>query len=404
MKEFKAFDVDAVNEIPFSQEEPTIYRLKINDTISLSGLYRIHNNPDKIVILFNGAKTKENMTGPSFTRWSWAYGHNLSFVCFDDPIVSGTQLTNLGWYVGTSSIDIQEYINAIVDHLILSLGIHPSHVFFYGSSGGGFAALMAAIRLRGSVAVVNNPQTNIFKYHKSASQLLVNNFFKEVSITPESEVYYRFSVLHAIKKYDYIPSFLYVQNIQDKFHLDRHLIPFQSSILHTLSAVKDYPNKFCFQFFNDRRGHSIFSDKAEFLNEIHQAANLTSITQVYPSLFEMKKSDSLTENIIWYTLQDNTTSVDISFELNFEPLSENARPAIFLVDTDLIGFHELRKHGYSYSQSLKCAFKYIDSIQPKQKIAISVHKDLTAKRIGLRKWKCVGDLHFKNFEINYKND
>lgn len=207
MKEFKAFDVNAANEIPVSQEEPTIYRLKINNSISLSGLYRIHKNPDRIVILFNGAKTKENMTGPSFTRWSWAYGHDLSFVCFDDPIVSGTQLTNLGWYVGTSSIDLQEHINTIVNHIILSLGINPAHVFFYGSSGGGFAALMAAIRLRGSVAVVNNPQTNIFKYHKSVSQLLVDNFFQDMNITPESEIYYRFSVLHAIKKYDYIPPF-----------------------------------------------------------------------------------------------------------------------------------------------------------------------------------------------------
>ncbi|MGN5044468.1 alpha/beta hydrolase family protein [Aeromonas sp. 3P] len=404
MKEFQTTEVDSILHIPTSQEEPVIYKLKINDSLYLSGLYRVNKETDKLVVFFNGAINGDLTDRPNFMRWSWAYENNLSFVCFDDPIVSCTQSTNLGWYIGSSECDIQEYIYMITNHLVKSLCIEPNRVIFYGSSGGGFAALMAAIRLRGSVAVVNNPQTNIFKYYKSAANRLTDNFFKNEKISSDSDIYHRFSVLHAIKKYDYIPAVLYVQNIQDRFHLERHLIPFQTSTLQILSSVGDYPNKIYFHFFNDNRGHSVFSDKKEFISEINQAVTLSKATKVYPSLFNLKKSNYLNENIIWYELQDNTISVDVSFELNFEPSPDNSRPAIFLVDTDKIGFHELKKHGYSYSKSLKCAFKYIDNLHPGKKITIEVHKELAAKRIGLRKWKCVGELHFKNLEVKNRND
>lgn len=404
MKEFQTTEVDSIYNISTSQEEPVIYKLKINDSLSLSGLYRINKKTDKLVILFNGAINGELTDRPNFMRWSWAYENNLSFVCFDDPIVSCTRSTNLGWYIGSSECDLQEYIHMITSHLVQSLCIEPNSVIFYGSSGGGFAALMAAIRLRGSVAVVNNPQTNIFKYYQSAANRLTDNFFKNDKISADSDIYHRFSILHAIKKYDYIPAVLYVQNIQDRFHLERHFIPFQTSILQILSSIEDYPNKLYFHFFNDNRGHSIFSDKKEFINEINQAVTLTKATLVYPSLFKLKDSNSLNEKITWYELQDNTISVDVSFELIFEPSLDNSRPAIFLVDTDLTGFHDLKRHGYSYSKSLKCAFKYIDNVHPDKKITIPVHKELAAKRIGLRKWKCVGDLHFKNLEVKDKND
>lgn len=405
MKKFKTIEIDSTHEILLSQEEPIIYKLKIDEILSLSDLYRVHNNTDKIIVFFNGAINGDLNNDPTFMRWSWANENNLSFICFDDPIVSCTQQTNLGWYIGTSNHDIQEFINDILEHIIKSLKISPKNIIFYGSSGGGFAAMMAAIRLRGSVAVVSNPQTNIFKYYKTASQRFIKSFFENEDVSSNSSIYYRFSVSDAIKKYNYIPAILYIQNIQDKFHLERHLLPLQQYIFETFLSIGDYPNKIHFNFFNDSRGHSSFSNIEDFLKEIEQAKNLVKKNISYPSLFNSNPFTSLSEKIIWHELQTaEKNNVEVSFELNFEPLLENIRPAILLIDTDKKNYHELKKHGYSFSKSLNFAFKYIDGIKPNEKVQIIIPKDLGAKRISLRKWKCIGDLHSKNFEVKVNND
>lgn len=405
MKKFKTIEIDSTHEILLSQEEPIIYKLKIDERLSLSGLYQINDNTDKIIVFFNGAINGDLNNNPTFMRWSWANDNNLSFICFDDPIVSCTQLTNLGWYIGTSNYDLQQFINNILEHIIKSLKLSPENIIFYGSSGGGFAAMMAAIRLRGSVAVVSNPQTNIFKYYKSATQRFIDNFFNEKDISSNSSNYYRFSVTDAIKKYNYIPAILYIQNIQDKFHLERHLLPFQEYIFETFLSIGDYPNKIYFNFFNDNKGHSSFSNIEEFLKEIEQANNLKKTTTSYPSLFNPNPFSYLNEKTVWHELQNpGKDNLEVSFELNFEPLVENIRPAIFLIDTDEKNYHELKNHGYSFSKSLNCAFKYIDGIQPNEKVKIIIPKNLVAKRISLRKWKCTGDLHSKNFEVKVNHD
>lgn len=405
MNKFKTIQINSVSEISISQEEPTVYKLKIDDILSLSGLYGIKNDTDRVIIFFNGAVNGDLDSDPIFMRWSWAFENNLSFICFDDPIVSCTQLTNLGWYIGNSKHDIQDYINSILQHIIKLLNINSNDIIFYGSSGGGFASLMAAIRLRGSVAVVNNPQTNIFKYYESATQRFIGNFFKEEKISDQHKSFYRFSVLHAIEKYNYIPATIYTQNIQDKFHLERHFFPFQTSVLKTLSSIEDYPNKICFNFFNDGRGHSVFSDKQDFLNEIALARSLSKTASLYPSLFVSNPFKHLTEKVVWHELEIPVTkNITVSFELIFEPLLDNKRPAILLVDTKIKDYHELKKYGYSFSKSLNCAFKYIDDVLPNEKIKILIYKEIGAKRISLRKWKCIGDLHSKNFEVIINND
>lgn len=398
MSNFETIEVNDINEIPSLQHEPTIYKFRIDNTLSLSGLFSIKPNPSNIFIFFNGAIRGELSPKPHFMRWSWAYEKKLSFICFDDPIVSCTQLTNIGWYVGTEKHDLQHYINLIISTLITSLNITADKVFFYGSSGGGFASIIAATRLRGSVAIACNPQTNIFNYDNHAVDKLISNFFCNTNVSPDSDIYYRFSLFHTMKKYDYIPSIIYVQNIQDKFHLENHYLPFQTSILKLFSAIEDYPNKILTTFFNDNRGHGAISGKEQFVHEINQAMNLDNKFSLYPSMFDINKDVSLSENTTWFELQDNHSNFLVSFELTISGETEENNPVIFLLDNENIDHDTLKQHGFSYSHSLKFVFKYIPTIASGKTIEITVDKSLKARRIGLRKWKCANKIQLKNIK------
>lgn len=404
MSNFKTIEVSNISEIPSIHTEPTIYKFKIDDNLSLSGLFSIKPNPENIIIFFNGAIRGELSSSPYFMRWSWAYEQKLSFICFDDPVVSCTQLTNIGWYVGTAQHDLQHYINLIISNIISSLNIGPNKVFFYGSSGGGFASLIAATRLRGSVAIACNPQTNVFNYHKNAVQKFTSNFFGNTNISPENDIYYRFCVLHSIKKFDYIPNIIYVQNIQDKFHLEKHFFPLQSLILTLLSAIGDYPNKLHTTLFNDQRGHGAISGKEEFINEINHAINLDNEVSVYPSMFNINKNILLSENISWYELQDNHSNFIVSFELDIEGKTDGVNPVIFLIDNENIDHDTLKNHGFSYSNSLGCLFKYIPKITPGEIIEIHIHKSLKTRRIGFRKWNCNNNIQLIKIKTEATDD
>ncbi len=400
MVEFDCFDIYSINEISFPQDKPTVYRLKISDKITLSGLYYLKKDTSKIVVLFNGALSGKASARPTFMRWSWAYESDLSFISFDDPIVSCTQLTNLGWYVGTHDLDIQEYINIIIKHLITCNDICPSRVFFYGSSGGGFASIMAAIRLRNSVAIVCNPQTNVFSYYEKFSKKLTDNFFQGVDLSPDGEVFYRFSLQAAISKFNYIPTIIYNQNIQDKFHFENHFIPFQKALFSILSSVKSYPNRLNVNLICDKRGHSSISSKEEFILELEQATRLSANNVYYPPLIDDATSEVLDDNVIWFSVSDKSKDFEVSFKLSSDATLEAEKPAIFMVDAENIEQAILIKNGYSYSKRFKCAFKYIERINDEQETVFTVDKDMRAVRVGFRAWHRLGSLNLKNVKIS----
>jgi len=362
-------------------------------------LYYITNNTDNVVVLFNGALSGKPSSRPTFMRWSWAYENNVSFISFDDPVVSCTQLTNLGWYVGTENYDIQEYINNIIVHLTKTLNISPSRISFYGSSGGGFAAIMASIRLKNSIAIACNPQTNVFNYYEKFSKKFTDSFFQGVDLSSESNIYYRFCLKAAILKFDYIPTIIYNQNIQDKFHLEKHFIPFQSTLINLLSSIEDYPNQLHVNLICDKRGHSSISSKEQFAFELEQANVLNNENIHYPPLHGSTTHTVLDDNVIWYYVGDEKDDLKISFNILSDVIVETEKPAIFLVDTENLEHSTLKKNGYSYSQRLKCAFKYIEKLNSNDETIITVDKNMKAIRIGFRGWNRLGNLRLNKVKI-----
>ncbi|MGL5128236.1 MAG: hypothetical protein ACRC7D_08780 [Aeromonas popoffii] len=409
MKEFKTLEVSNICEIETEHEEPTIYKLKLDDTLTLSGLYHISKKTDRIVVFFNGATTGALTGRSNFMRWSWGYKAGISFISFDDPVVSCTKLTNLGWYIGTKDIDVQEVINEILQHIIESNNIASNRVVFYGSSGGGFAAIMAAIRLRGSVAVAINPQTNILKYHKKSHEKVINNFFPSDSLldNPKNKVIERFSTIESIRKSQYIPNILYIQNTQDAFHLNNHYLPFHNFYMKITRDVGSFKNKLHIRLFNHEDGHSSISDKNEFLNEVSFALeNLSDSTTESVSMGSPLDKVSLGDKVHWVNTEGAIEECLIIISISLSNLcsQHDTRPAILLFECHDYSVDKLKEIGLGFSDSFGCAFKYINITNNEQVISIKVKNSVSIQKIGIRRWKSINTPILDSFTIKYDRE
>ena len=102
-----------------------------------------------------------------------------------------------------------------------------SHVIFFGSSGGGFAALQASLHFPESLAVAINPQTSIGKYlPKAVERYLRINWPGHRSLEGlpvEHDLTEAYSSGHS-------NTVAYLQNKRDIFHIDDHQRPFYQAL------------------------------------------------------------------------------------------------------------------------------------------------------------------------------
>lgn len=84
---------------------------------------------------------------------------NLLF--FSDPSLYLDTRLKPSWFTGnTLQPNLQTDITKIIHHLC-----QGKRIILFGASGGGFAALEQATKLKGCTALVSNLQTDIFEYH-----------------------------------------------------------------------------------------------------------------------------------------------------------------------------------------------------------------------------------------------
>jgi hypothetical protein len=149
--------------------EPIDRALKLNGLHwSFPAIY-FSSNHLRLFVMTSGAVDREKFTLPVFNRWTWAGqgefpGHVL---CISDPTLELNDDMKLGWYLGTDKHDATEELCRLIRRFAKTLGIPENRIVFWGSSGGGFAALSMASRIEGSTAVAINAQTDAFSYDVS---------------------------------------------------------------------------------------------------------------------------------------------------------------------------------------------------------------------------------------------
>jgi hypothetical protein len=226
--------------------------------VNLPCRLKLLSGSDTLFVMLNGAVDRAKPL-PVFARWNWGKvlgGHVLAFC---DPTLYLDDQIRLGWFVGNRSIDPMQALLRTVELVRVQLGIAHSCVVFYGSSGGGFASMIAAASSPVGRAIVVNPQTAITSYYPKAVDRIAQVF--AVGWTPQrclEEYPLRWSALEAIAEAGRRQNDLrivYAQNQLDNVHYARHFIPFCSATGAQQAGGLSSDGRMFTHIYNSPEGH-----------------------------------------------------------------------------------------------------------------------------------------------------
>lgn len=186
--------------------------------------YRGHPDADTLIVMLHGAVEKE-------LRWPWFNGMgvlkdlptNKLFIA--DPTIGLDEGLRLAWYAGSAAQpELQSVIGRAVEAIHRLSG--SANLAFFGSSGGGFAALQFSRHFPESLAIAVNPQTSISRYFRSSVQDYERRAWDlgpVDSLPIEHDLTSAYNAGHS-------NTIAYIQNERDKFHIREHQSPFLHSL------------------------------------------------------------------------------------------------------------------------------------------------------------------------------
>nr|VFK67895.1 MAG: hypothetical protein BECKUNK1418G_GA0071005_11736 [Candidatus Kentron sp. UNK]VFK73178.1 MAG: hypothetical protein BECKUNK1418H_GA0071006_11706 [Candidatus Kentron sp. UNK] len=226
MRDIKSHTIYSTTELDLIYDEPVLNELH-DWPYSNHFFSYFKRESTRLVVMLQGGIDREKVPLPVFQRWSWSEEIKGSVLILNDPTLFGNQLI-LGWWQGEESSYALSSACDFIRLIIGKLGYSIQDVLFYGSSAGGFSALMMAGHLGCGLAIVNNPQINLLERHiEQPFQAVLETKFRGISREEAFNEYpTRFSVSALFKEINYIPRILYYQNVKDHLHFEGQYLPF----------------------------------------------------------------------------------------------------------------------------------------------------------------------------------
>ncbi len=182
---------------------------------------------NELFVVFHGANTSKNHFYPRFERVHSMQSSVKSFMAFADPTIQMglKQDMWLSWFLGGPSFDPLPLISRVVHKALGRTG--AKYVAFVGGSGGGYAALRASAAWPGSLAYIQDPQTQIHQYVPS----VVSKYFNTVWPGWDSEQLMaafpeRFNMVDHYATLQPRNFVYYAQSQSDTAHVANHFAPF----------------------------------------------------------------------------------------------------------------------------------------------------------------------------------
>ena len=233
---------------------------------------RLEPGADRLFIMLHGAIDRSKQPLPAFARWNWGKilgGHVLA-VC--DPTLYQHPDVEIGWFVGSKVQHAIPGLVAITAQVQEALRVPEGNAIYYGSSGGGYSAILAASRMGAhGRAIAINPQIEIRKYHLRHVSALAHALGNsegpcDLDTLPPAST----SAIHAYRAaldINKAPSLLIAQNTADKFHLRNHYSAFVNAFGLSPEGGFDNERRIGSILFRDPGGHSSGESK-ELVNQI----------------------------------------------------------------------------------------------------------------------------------------
>lgn len=226
-------------------------------------LVRFASGNDNMICFGSGAYDPAKLSPPIYRRYSWQSEFKESVIFYNDPTLYLDPELRLGWGMGKND----EWYLLVIDDIIRTLAnmrrIAPEDVLFFGSSGGGFTAIVLSTLCRGSSVIVNNPQIILENYYKNPFNQMLEVCFDDPNletILPKNE--HRFNILKTFEHEKNIPNMTYVVNMDSESDVKNQLLPFITGI-STLGYLDDQVE---IKLYSDENGHSGVLGKKETID------------------------------------------------------------------------------------------------------------------------------------------
>ena len=244
----------------------------------------------RLFVMTTAAVDRNEMALPSFNRWTWAGAGNFPghVLCIADPTLELDGTMKLGWYLGTAQHDATNDLCNFVLRFADELGIPQEKIVFWGSSGGGFAALALASRIEGATAVAINPQTDVLAYEidrvvKMVKDLCFNGQNESDILQDYSP---RLNMIQAWEGNQKSRTIL-VQNKLDLHHYNCHFKPFWTALGGHPTGGWSQGTRHYALLYEDVRGHG--SESKQMIPEILQVidANTQTTSSTIPAIDQL---------------------------------------------------------------------------------------------------------------------
>lgn len=180
----------------------------------------------KLFVLFSGDALRAKYDPPVYQRWSWAKNFPGHCLYISDPSLYCSDKLGLAWYAGNAEYDPLEHMSIVVKKIIRDLNLTTKDIIFYGSSGGGHAAIRSLTFFPKATAIAINPQTSLAKYHRTNVDRYLSICYPDLDPDIALEAYAKKFDLTRSMDFYHSKNILIAQNDTDTFHLKNHCEPF----------------------------------------------------------------------------------------------------------------------------------------------------------------------------------
>lgn len=261
--EFKV-TLEELNEITFPKDKKI--KLKITkDGILFEFLLFFKSTSQKVIVFSSGAFDREKIKPPVFHRHKWIDDVEESVVIFNDPTLYLGDI-NIGWGYGNKERHFIKEVGDVLKIIYRGNGFQTSSALYFGSSAGGFTALMLASYLKGW-AFVNNPQTDINCYFETYVVKLKDVVYDDEKSSLNN---IRSNVVDWFKYNKYVPRIYYAQNITSNHDMNKHFLPF----LDQIRSVNE-------QYFKGKITTHLYSNKEQGHNPMSKRETLGIIRNIF---------------------------------------------------------------------------------------------------------------------------
>ena len=168
----------------FQPAGPTDYRILWN---GVTCELLVHSVPgsDRMIAVGTGAADRTQL--PYYKNHEWVSDLSVTTVWYADPTLHENTLT-LCWYYGNTDRWYLEEIAFLLAYISYRQDLSPEDIFFYGSSGGGYASMILGGLLHGNVFAVN-PQLILSNYHASYYDRFLRTAVGTGTTPPEERIH-----------------------------------------------------------------------------------------------------------------------------------------------------------------------------------------------------------------------